>query len=133
MASMIQASKHQTEITLKTTEAEYIVISQAARDLLPMRDLLQEFSKVTKLIVGNTLAHSTIFEDNKGCVDLASAHKSCPRTNRIGLKYHHFHAHVANGSIKIKWIYLKNQPADIFTKLLPVSIFEFLRFQLLGW
>jgi len=48
---MIQASKHQTEITLRTTEAEYIVISQAARDLLPMRDLLQEFSKVTKLIV----------------------------------------------------------------------------------
>ncbi|MFN9957182.1 MAG: hypothetical protein ACK55I_29105, partial [bacterium] len=63
----------QTEVALSTTEAEYIALSQSTRDLIPMRALLQELSKATKLIVGSTIAHSTIFEDNKGCVELAAA------------------------------------------------------------
>jgi hypothetical protein len=127
------SSKLQTEVTLSTTEAEYIAMSQAARDLIPMRALLQEFSKATKLIVGDTIAHSTIFEDNRGCVDLATAPKLRPRTKHIGLKYHHFRSHVENGSIKIQWIDSKNQLADIFTKPLAVSLFEYLHFHLLGW
>jgi hypothetical protein len=49
------SSKLQTEIALSTTEAEYIAMSQAARDLIPMRALLQEFSKAAKLIVGDVL------------------------------------------------------------------------------
>jgi hypothetical protein len=38
-----------------------------------MHHLLQELSIATKLIVGSTIAHSTVFEDNKGCVELANA------------------------------------------------------------
>ena len=62
----------QTEVALSTTEAEYIALSQSARDLIPMRALLHKLSLATKLIVGSTIAHSTIFEDNKGCVELAT-------------------------------------------------------------
>jgi hypothetical protein len=130
---VLWSSKLQTEIALSTTEAEYIAMSQATRDLIPMRSLLQEFSTATKLIVGDTITHSTIFEDNKGYVDLAIAPKLRPRTKHIGLKYHHFRSHVENGSIKIQWIDSKHQLADIFTKPLPLSTFEYLRLQLLGW
>jgi hypothetical protein len=98
-----------------------------------MRDLLLEFSKATKLIDGDTITHSTIFEDNQGCVELANAPKLCPRTKHIGLKYHHFRSHVARGDIKILWIGTKHQLADIFTKPLPVASFEYLRHLLLGW
>jgi hypothetical protein len=38
-----------------------------------MHHLLQELSIATKLIVGSTIAHSTVFEDNKGYVELANA------------------------------------------------------------
>jgi hypothetical protein len=75
------SSKLQTEVALSTTEAEYIVMSQAARDLIPMKDLLSEFSSTTKLIVDNIITHSTIFENNKGCIELANAPKLRPRTN----------------------------------------------------
>jgi hypothetical protein len=85
------------------------------------------------LIVGDTLAHSTIFEDNKGCVDLASAPKLHPCTKHIALKYHHFRTHVANAFIKIQWIDSKNQLADIFTKPLLAPLFEYLCYHLLGW
>ncbi len=130
---VLWSSKLQTEIALSTTEAEYIAMSQSARDLLPMRDLLHEFAAATKLIVQDTITHSTIFEDNSGCVDLANAPKLRPRTKHIGLKYHHFRSHVASGAIKIQWIDTSHQLADIFTKPLPLSTFESLRYMLLGW
>jgi hypothetical protein len=77
---VIWCSKMQTKVALSTTEAEYIALSQSARDLVPMRALLHELSLATKLIVGSTIACSTIFEDNKGCVESATAPKMRPRT-----------------------------------------------------
>jgi hypothetical protein len=56
-----------------------------------------------------------------------------PRTKHIALKYHHFRSHVANGSIKVRWIDTKHQLADIFTKPLPEPLFTSLRLLLLGW
>jgi hypothetical protein len=123
----------QTEIALSTMEAEYIALSQSARDLLPMRGLLHELSAATKLVVGSTMAHSTIFEDNKGCVELANAPKMHPRTRHIALKYHHFRSHVEKGNLSIRWIDTKHQLADIFTKPLAASSFIPLRQSLLGW
>jgi hypothetical protein len=130
---VLWCSKFQTEVALSTTEAEYIALSQATRDLVPMRDLLQELAQATKLIVGSTFAHSTVFEDNKGCVELANAPKMRPRTRHIALKYHHFRSHVEKGHIKISWIDTKNQLADIFTKLLSNASFLPLQKALLGW
>jgi hypothetical protein len=130
---ILWSSKLQTEVALSTTEAEYIALSQSTRDLLPLCSLLIELSKATKLIVGCTTAHSTIFEDNKGCVELATAPKMRPRTRHIALKYHHFRSHIENGNLQIKWIDTKHQLADIFTKPLSGPLFISLRTALLGW
>jgi hypothetical protein len=99
---VLWCSKLQSEIALRTTEAEYIALSQSARDLIPMRGLLQELSAATKLTVGSTIAHSTIFEDNKGCVESASAPRMRPRTRHIALKYHHFRSFVESGQLRIQ-------------------------------
>jgi len=130
---VLWCSKLQSEIALSTTEAKYIALSQSARDLIPMQGLLQELSAATKLIVGSTIALSTIFEDNKGCVELASAPHMRPRTRHIALKYHPFHSFVESGQLCIQWIDTAHQLADIFTKPLPVASFTFLREILLGW
>jgi len=98
-----------------------------------MRHLLQELSNATKLIVGSTIAHSTVFEDNKGCVELANAPHMHPQTHHIALKYHHFRSHVENGNILICWVHTKHQLADIVTKPLAASSFVPLRQSLLGW
>jgi len=130
---VLWVSKLQTEVALSTTEAEYIALSQAMRDLIPMRALLTELSTLTCLSFDTTTTFSTVFEDNKGCVELANAPKMRPRTKHIALKYHHFRSHVASGDIKIRWIDTKNQLADIFTKPLPEPLFTTLRLLLLGW
>jgi hypothetical protein len=87
-------AKLQTEIALSTTEAEYIALSQALRELIPMQSLLKEISEMTKFELGDTVAHCTIFEDNQGCVDLINSPKTNPRTQHISIKYHHFREHV---------------------------------------
>jgi hypothetical protein len=69
---LLWSSKLQSEIALSTTEAEYIALFQATREIIPLRALLHEFASIAKLIVGPTITHSTIFKDYKGCVELAT-------------------------------------------------------------
>jgi hypothetical protein len=130
---ILWSSKLQSEIALSTTEAEYISLSQSIRDLIPMRTILQELSSVYNISPQEATAHSTVFEDNKGCVDLIAAPTMRPRSHHISIKYHHFQEHVRTGNIRIKWIRTSEQLADIFTKPLPLSKFISLRQTLLGW
>jgi len=74
-------SKLQSEISLSTTESEYIALSMASRDLLPICCLAIELHKhglfETPLdspfstTHTSTLETSTIYEDNMSCVVLA--------------------------------------------------------------
>jgi len=130
---IIWKSKLQTEIALSTTEAEYIALSQSARDLIPFRELLIEMSKVFNLPGSKTTIKCTIFEDNEGAKELARTAKYRPRTKHIAVKYHHFRKHVSDGHFIINSIDTKDQKADTFTKPLPKVQFEALRYQIQGW
>ena len=98
-----------------------------------MRTLLTKLASLMKLEIGKTTIHSTVFEDNKGCIELANTPKMRPCTKHIATNYHRFRSHVANGDIKIQWIDTKHQLADIFTKTLTEIAFSSLRFVHLGW
>ena len=134
-------SKLQTEIALSTLEAEYIALSQAMRELIPLRRLFREIGDKMSLELTNGLLRSTVFEDNNGALALATAPKLTPRTKHIAVKYHFFKSHIAgaNGAdddgtgIYIKKIESENQKADIFTKGLPLEDFERIRGFLMGW
>jgi hypothetical protein len=130
---LLWSSKLQSEIALSTTKAEYIALFQATREIIPLCALLHEFASITKLIVGPTITHSTIFKDYKGRMELANAPRLHPRTHHIALKYHHFHHFVSKRDITVQLIDTKCQLADIFTKPLLSSTFKFLRHLLLGW
>jgi hypothetical protein len=69
---LLWVSKLQTEIALSTTDAKYIALSQAIRELLPMQALFQEVGTALKLKCASpTILHSTVFEDNNGALLLA--------------------------------------------------------------
>jgi hypothetical protein len=46
---LVWVSKLQTEVALSTTEAEYIVLSQAMRELIPLLGLLEELTSALQL------------------------------------------------------------------------------------
>ena len=126
-------SRMQSEISLSTTEAEYIALSTAARELLPMRHLLSKIASKMSIITKPPRIHCTLFEDNIGAEMLAKAPKMNPRTKHIAIKYHFFREAVKNKILKITRIDTKNQLADIFTKPTPLSTLEPLRKEIMGW
>jgi hypothetical protein len=132
---LLWVSKLQSEIALSTTEAEYIALSQAIRELLPMRSLFQEVGTVLNLKCATpTILHSTVFEDNNGALALATSPKITPRTKHIAVKYHHFRSKIGpDKGIIIQRIDTNKQKADIFTKGLGAQQFAYIRALVMGW
>ena len=50
---VLWVNKLQTEIALSTMESEYLAVSTACKDLLPIVDLVKEIGTVFGLPVGN--------------------------------------------------------------------------------
>jgi hypothetical protein len=136
-------SKLQSKIALSTTEREYIALSMATRDLLPIRRILQEVHRHGLVQVPlqaqyntthtNTLAPTMIFEDNASCIVLANSDNTKPRTKHIAIKWHHFRDQVRNGHIKIVKVASNYNWADILTKPLTRQKHEALQKMIIGW
>jgi hypothetical protein len=119
------ASKLQSQIALSTTEAEYITMSQALRDVIPVMNLLQEMTEQNfKVVCVEPYVYCKVFEDNTGTLELARLPKLRPRTKHINNCYHHFCKHVQKGLIKIFPINTKDQIANALTKALAQNDFQ---------
>jgi KUP system potassium uptake protein len=131
-------SKLQTEISLSTAEAEYIALSQALRETLPMTQLMKEINVIFLLYLLQPKFVIKVREDNQSCIAMAQNPKFSPQTKHIALKYHHFCKHVItqsnpNGFLSIEYCSTDDQIADIFTKPVQDDIFFKLRDLLLNW
>ena len=116
-------SKLQTEISLITTEAEYITLSQEIREVIPLMNLMVKVGDIFPLHNPKPQFHYKVFEDNNSFIRVAEIPKFTPRTKNIAIKYHHFRKHVSDKTISILPIDTKDQLADIFTKPLDRFIF----------
>ena len=130
---ILWASKLQTEISLSTTEAEYIALSQAMREIIPMMEHLEQLQKTLNIESKRPSIKFKVFKDNNDVIKLAKAPNILPHTKHISLKYHYFREHVRKGLIKINPIDTLEQVADICTKALPFPIFNYLRKKMMGW
>jgi hypothetical protein len=131
---IVWGSTLQSEFALSTTEAEYLALSTALRQVIPLMRLVDEIKlKVGLNLTTIPVVKCNVFEDNTGAVELANVPKMRPRTKHINSKYHHFRKHVFDGTIKVQHIRTEEQQADILTKNLGVELFEKFRKQILGW
>ena len=130
---VLWCSKLQTEIALSTAESEYIALSQAMRDVIPLMQLMTELSVILDIYNPDPIVKVQVYKDNESCKAIANSGKFTPRTRHIAIKYHHFRQFVKNGTIKIESIDTKEQTADIFTKPLSAEPFKYLRAKLCGW
>ncbi len=116
------ASKLKSQIVLSTTEADYITMSQALCDVVPVVNLPQEMKKRNfKVVCIKPYVYCKVFEDNAGAARLP---KLCPRAKHINVCYHYFRTHVQKGLIKIFPIDAKDQIADALTKALAQNNFQ---------
>ena len=136
---LLWVSKLQTEVSVSTMMAEYVALSTAMRDMLPLKRMIKA---VAKVVTGDSnvtvTAKSEVFEDNMGALTVATCPRITPQSKFFAVKYHFFREHVKteanpDGEIHIKKIDTKDQLADILTKGLVAAKFQPLRDRLMGW
>ena len=127
-------SKIQSITALSTTEAEYIALSSALREVIGLIHLLEDLnSKGLPIHCATPKIKCRTFEDNKSCVNLATTHRTRPRTKHLSLRLHHFRSYIVNKIITVEHVSTKEQLADIFTKPLPRVQYCKLRDRLMTW
>ena len=116
-------SVKQTVVSVSTLE--YVALSKACLMVVYLRHLL-------KTISSEQSAATVVFEDNLGAVSTSRSNKNTPRTNHIGIKFHHVRSLVADKVVDVKYIKTGFQKADILTKSLGALKFISNRLMLLG-
>ena len=110
-------AKTQRSVSLSSTEAEFFAAMVCARDGLWARDVL------TDLGVG--LGGATIIRsDNKSVIDLALDAIAFKKTKHIMRAACFLRDLCDREFFAVKWISGKSNPADLFTKVLPVADFR---------
>jgi Reverse transcriptase (RNA-dependent DNA polymerase) len=112
---LIWASRLQTVFALSTSEAEYIALSTALHDVIPMMDLLNEMKEMGHDVQSHPTVHCKLFEDNSGALEFARVAKYRPRMRHINSAWHHFRSYVVDKLITILPIDTKSQLGDVFT------------------
>ena len=131
---IIWASKMQSLIALSTTEAGYIALSTALREVISVINLIKDLKgKGFSIPFPNPKIQCRTFEDNKSCIKIATNHKTRARTKHLSVKLYHFRSYVVNKTISIEHLSTTDQIADISTKPLPIKQFTYLRDKLMGW
>ena len=151
---ILWVSKMQTQCALSTMESEYLALSQAMRDLIPLREILKEvnqtvfnqilhipkcsansksFTDIVSTEDESPLPKSKVYEDNNACLKFARLPRLTPRTKHIAVPYHWFRSKVEQLEISIEPIETDKQLADQFTKPLPHDKFLHARKELMGW
>jgi hypothetical protein len=127
------ASQMQSIIALSTTEAEYVGMSKALQDALPVVWILQEMKQLGyPIFATKATVHCRVFQDNSGAIEIANNPKYRPRTKHINVRYHFFWSHIGK-HITVHPIDTADQVSDTFTKPLAEAAFTKHRLSLQGW
>ena len=112
------------QVALCMTEAEYISLSIALRDTIPLMLMARELQEKFGIdIYGDAVnVYCHCFEDNSSALELAKLPKMRPCTKHINICYHHYREYVRQGEIKIHAINTNDQITYMLTKPLQQNL-----------
>ncbi|SOV05267.1 uncharacterized protein UDID_17878 [Ustilago sp. UG-2017a] len=93
---------------LLAVEAEFVVATEAAREVLFFRHLFKA--------IGIDVGTPTIFSDNTGTIQVSKDPAQHWKLKHIDTKYHFIRDNVQDGKVNIKYIGTEDNLANIFTK-----------------
>ena len=76
-------SKLQTENSLSGAEADYIALSQALQELIPLMILLKEINNTFPILLGTPDFGCTVHEENQSCIKMSELEKFTPHSKHI--------------------------------------------------
>jgi hypothetical protein len=111
-------SKSNKSVTLSSTEAEYYAASEAAKELVFVKNLIEGLNQLKKLKLPMTLRM-----DNTGAIYLANNQTTGPRTKHIDIRVHYVRDMINDGTIKTLFVKTDDNTSDIFTKNTSEALF----------
>ena len=111
-------SRKQSLVALSSTEAEYIGLTEAAKEATFLRNFLGEYVEFQEPMI--------LYNDNQSAQKLSSNPVFHKRTKHIDIKYHFVREVLQNGVVKIEYLPTEEMVADILTK--PLCRVKHLKF-----
>ena len=118
-ASICWFSRTQKCVTLSTSEAEYVALGDAIKELLFLRQLWRF------ILPSKVMSCFPVFEDNQGAIQLAQNPGTNPDLKHIDMRHHFLRALVRQRDVKVFQVPSELQHADILTKALAFDLFAF--------
>jgi hypothetical protein len=115
--SVSWASKKQPTIALSMVEAKYMAASNATKEAIWLRILLEDLSFVQ-------IQATTIHGDNQGCIALSQSTVAHSCAKHIDIQHHFICQRIANAEVELRYCPTQDMLADILTKQLPHEAFE---------
>ena len=106
----------QSVVALSTTEAEYMAVSEACKELIWLKGLYAELCGVN--------SYTNLYCDSQSAIYLTKDQMFHERTKYIDIKYHFVRDVIEEGELKVCKISTHDNPADMLTMLAPVAKFE---------
>lgn len=103
-------SKKQMHVSLSSTEAEYIAMSLAAKELVYIREMCRRLLKIEKIPI--------MYEDNTAAIYITKSDDSQSLKHIVSLCFHYVKLEVANKNLIVKRLPTSEQTASILTKAL---------------
>ncbi|XP_071678597.1 uncharacterized protein [Lolium perenne] len=111
------SARKQSTVSHSSTESEYKTLGNATAELIWVQSLLKELG-------GVQLRPPILWCDNIGATYLSSNPVFHARTKHIEVDFQFVRERVSKKQLQIRFISSKDQVADIFTKPLPLPLYE---------
>ena len=112
-----RSKKQKCKPSESSTEAEYVAFNACINEVVWIIAFLSElgFSIPTPV---------PVYYDNSSAKDLAHNPVHHERTKHIDIRYHRIREFILDGTISLYYVPTQDNPADIFTKSVTVSVFK---------
>jgi hypothetical protein len=106
---VVWKSKQQGNVSLSSTEAEYVAVSESTKEIIFIAQTLES--------IGIEVKYPIIVKvDNIGAIFMSENVTATARSRHIDARYHYVRNYIEDGVIKIQFVFTKDNKADVFTK-----------------
>ncbi|KAE8662818.1 hypothetical protein F3Y22_tig00113124pilonHSYRG00138 [Hibiscus syriacus] len=112
-------SKLQSIVATSTTEAEYVAATQASKEAIWLKMLLEE--------LGHNQEYVSLFCDSQSALHLARNPTFHSMIKHIRVQYHFIREKVEEGTVDMQKIHIKDNIADFMTKAIKADKFTWYR------
>lgn len=112
-------SRKQKTVALSTAEAEFMSLTEAAKEAIHLKKLSED--------LGKSFGKITLYNDNQSAKNIAENAIVSSKSKHISIKEHFIREKVSRGELKIEYKPTKEMEADLLTKPLPGPQLTYLR------